>query len=337
MLVYKHWQIYITKKIKNTKYLFFFRSFFAQKEETYIKYHEALKQIRQAKNKKISEINIGKSRFVYSRIENGNTKINLEDLSQILDNLDLSFNEYIMFANYEDPLPEYRRLLNQCISSPDNSFYKSELIAKYYSPNNIKKKTKLERLFLIGIVGNFSSRWDEVKQLNPNEIIYIFEKLVNQSFYSEYDYLTAINLIPMLSIDMLDSLVSALYPIQFKEQREPELIQKFYLMIMNIVSFSIYNLDYKKALYYIKLVENDINVEENYYLKISILYHKNIVLRFIKKDTFYIEKARQVIKLVYDLGDDSLAQAYEKELNELMEDPSHYLNNFKYPTVAPRN
>ncbi|MBO0422731.1 helix-turn-helix domain-containing protein [Enterococcus plantarum] len=302
-----------------------------------INYNQALKQIRKAKKTKISEISIGKSRYSYSRIEKGDTKINLEDLTQILDNLEISFNEYLMFANYGDPLPEYRRLLNRCVSSPDNSFYKSELLAKYYIPKNIKQKNKLERLFLVGIVGNFSSRWEEVKPLTSDKIIYIFDKLINQSFYSEYDYLIAINLIPMLSIDMLDSLVNALYPIQYKEQRETDLIQKFYLMIMNIVSFAIYNLDYKKALYYINLIENDINVEENYYLKISILYHKNVVLRFLKKDTFYIEKARQVIKLVYDLGDNSLAQAYEKELNELIEDPSYYLNNFKYPTVAPRN
>lgn len=145
------------------------------------------------------------------------------------------------------------------------------------------------------------------------------------------------NMVSLLSGEMLDIMVSKLYPISFKEQRDSNIIRYFSLTLLNIVSFSIYNLNYKKALYYLNILEKEVNIQENYYLNISILYHKNIVLRFVEKDTLYIEKAREIIKMVRELGDLPLAEAFETELNELAEDPTHYLNNNKFPVVTPRS
>lgn len=105
-------------------------------------YNDVLKQIRKAQKKKISEIQIGKSRYSYSRIEKGETKINLDDLDQILENLELTFDEFLMFENFDNSHQEYKKLLNQCISSKNNKKLKEELLTKYYRPKNIEKKIK---------------------------------------------------------------------------------------------------------------------------------------------------------------------------------------------------
>ncbi|WP_375179493.1 helix-turn-helix domain-containing protein [Enterococcus rotai] len=244
-----------------------------------MKYNDSLKLIRQFKKKKINEMNIGKSRLAYSRIEKGETKINLNDLKIILENLEITPDKLIKFTGFDTEYELFKKLLNKCISNPDNQELKNELLRNYYNPKNIPRKNKKELYYLIGITANFRGLYNEIKDISSDEIIYIFQKLINQEFFTEYDYLISMNFITLLSEDMIDQLANKLYPISLKERRNENLIRYSSLMIINIASKSIYNLNYRKAIYYTNLLEENTTVQENYYLHLapmSILRTKKV-------------------------------------------------------------
>lgn len=72
----------------------------------------------------------------------------------------------------------------------------------------------------------------------------------------------------------------------------------------------------------------------DYYLRLNILYHKNVALRFLKSDTLYIERAREIIKIMYAISDPQTAEQFETALNHITEDLSYYQNTRNYPRTT---
>lgn len=299
-------------------------------------FQDIIKKIRKLKKLRIIDMQIGKSRYAYSRIEKKETKITLIDLKHILNKFEMTPVELISFASNDSEFELYKKLLNECINQPKNRIKTNELLQRYYDPSNIDKKTKLERCYLVGIVGNFRGKLPEVHDLTSNELHLIVNTLINQSFYSEYDYLTAMNIISLVPIDMLDKIITSILPIKFYEERTQNITRYASLLLTNAISVSIYNMHYQKALEYIELLEKSFTPSENYYLTLNVMYHKNIALHFHLKDTLYIENARKVINLIYDIGDTSLADTFEDELNHLIENPKYYYKSNNYSVVTPR-
>ena len=300
-------------------------------------YQKSIKEIRKLKNIKISSMSIRGSRLAYSRIENNKSKLKLEDLEEVIDTFNLTPEEFIEFSENDNEYNVFKSSFTACVEDCNNEKAKSILLKNYYIKSDLSKKTKKELCYFASISGTFHNVYAEVKSLSDNDIHLVFDRLINQSFYSEYDYFTALNIVTILDEQMQDKLISKLHPIKLRQKRNHNIVKYDSSLILNVVSLNIYNLNYKKALYYIELLKKELDIRENYYLRISLLYHENLALRFLKQDTLYIEKARDVIKIVKDLGDHSLFNAFENELNNLTNNPKYYLKNYKFPVVTNRS
>jgi len=289
-----------------------------------MKYLKTIKLFRIEKNIKISQMKINNSRLAYSRIEHKQTKLKFNDFIQIINTLEVTPSEFFKFSSYDDSFEKFKILINQCIADTDNLNLKNELLTHYYNPKNIHKKRKVELYYLVAICGNLQEKYEEVSSLNSNEINYIFNKIVTQSFFTEYDYLIGMNITTLLDEKMLDKLVSCMFPIKYKNKRNDLLIKYASLLLLNITSSCIYNQNYKKALFYLNVLKEELKLHDNYYLRLSALYHESIALHFINQDTVYIENARNVIKLIREIGDIQLSRVFEKELNNIIKNPAYY-------------
>lgn len=289
-------------------------------------YANTLKQLREYKELKIKDIELGKSRMAYSRIENKQAKLNTQDLDSILNQMDITLEEFVILKNKNSKFTTFKKEINNYLKIETNENKKKEIISKYYNPYNITEKNK-EELTIFFILTLIFKDDKNIKKIHPETINTIFNRLIKQPYYSEFDYRISAHIVNLISEKQLDKLANRIFPVMYKENRNKDTIKSANNFIINLSSLLIYNQNYKKSLYYLELLEKDILIQDNYYTHLDITFHKNLALYLLTKDTIYIEKIRHLIRLIEDLNDKVLAKTYEKELNNLTKDPTHYSNN----------
>lgn len=299
--------------------------------------NNAFFELRELKNKKKSSITLGKTRSTYSRIEDGIITTSFSDFEKFAESLDLTLDEMIHFIAVDQDYKQFSEIINRCINTPNDFKAKSALLNYYNDQPDLEKDSKREIYIYLAITTTFFGEWKEVTPITTYSVKKILDKLLMEYFYTEYDYLIAVHLCRCLNTDDLELLIKRMYPLTHLNQRNEQTIKFANLLVTNAISIYIYTMEYELAYELILLAEKKMHIQKNYYAKILLLFNKNIVLRFLEHDTKYIEKAQHVIEIVNDIGDDSLAQAFKVELNNLMDSPDYYSNKVKIPIVTPRS
>lgn len=270
----------------------------------------------------------------YSRIESGKRQIKLTTIKQIAQRFNMNLKELLEFSNVDTKYEQFNILLRECMATPNKELSKKQLLTHFYLPKNLKDMNDLELTFFYSIKGNLAPEWEEIGLLTEEETSFIINRLKQKSFFTQKDYQIAMNIINSITIQQSIELIDLMYPVYLPERRPDTLKRYANHMITNIITASIYELDYKTALKYVELAEKTMDFSADYYLRLNILYHKNVALRFLKSDTLYIERAREIIKIMYAISDPQTAEQFETELNHITEDPSYYQGTRNYPRTT---
>ncbi|MGM0220153.1 helix-turn-helix domain-containing protein [Enterococcus sp. AZ126] len=299
-------------------------------------FSKSLKFIREKRHIPQNKMLLAKDSSQYSRIENGKASLKVDTLVELVERLGLSINEFVQFSSIDTESQKLSKEINFCIDNPDLEYQKQELIKKYKQFEKLPKKQKtLEKTaYYFAIKCMLSRYWKEIPSPTNDEITQVFNTLINSDFYGQFDYLLAVNMIPYFNKLQIDTITTRMYPLEFPEKRTDQIKNYADLLIVNAISLRTYAMDYQTAYNYVLLAQKHTKIKENYYLHLNLLYHKNNLLRFIEKDTKYIEKARKVIQTIADIGDKKTADTFLEELNKLTEDPAYYNNTQDIPTVS---
>lgn len=154
--------------------------------------------------------------------------------------------------------------------------------------------------------------------------------LVNSEFYGQFDYLLTVNIITFFNTEQIDNLITRMFPVRNLDKKTDVTLNYANLLITNVISLTMYEIDYKAALLYVTSALN--NNPIRYHL--NALYHKNMMLHFLENDIKYIEKVIEIIQIIYDIGDTSTADQFLEELNTLNTNPIEYKNRKNMPTVS---
>ncbi|MGX7203062.1 hypothetical protein BCR22_12025 [Enterococcus plantarum] len=300
-------------------------------------YTDTLKFLRNVNNLKQKEMIIGKEtdNSLYSRLETGKLKIKIEHIEQVCDHLDIAPSEFMAFAEIDTEFLQYKEKLNKAINRHTDIIIKENVLEDYNRLNNqdIKKLTMKDLAFLFTYKNNLYKLWYEVEKINSDDIKVIVNRLSNKQFYSMYDYILALNTINYMNNHQADNIIKLMTPLQYKDQRSIQTKKYANVLLTNIISFKIYQMDYEKALEYVKLAEDQDPTFQSYYFRFDIQYHKNLALYLQKKDTKYIDIARNLISSIEEIQDIQTAKIFKQELNHLVDNPAYYKNNTDYDIV----
>lgn len=299
-------------------------------------FSKALKFIREKRKIPQSKMLKEKDSSQYSRIENGKAQLKINTLIELTEKLGLTVNEFIQFSEIDQYSQNFTKELNYCIDNPDLEYQKQELIKKYKKLDKTpQSQMTLEKTaYYYAVKCMLSRKWKEIPAPIPEEIERVFNILINSDFYGQFDYLLAVNMVPYFNKIQMDTIAARMYPLEYPEKRNDQTKNYADLLITNIISLRTYEMDYETALRYVKIAQENTQLRDNYYFHLNLLYHKNNLLRFTEKDTKYIEKAREVIQIIQDIGDKKTAAVFLEELNNLNEDPEYYKNTQNIPTVS---
>lgn len=275
------------------------------------------------------------SASTYSRIENGQRQLKFDTLKLICDKLGITVNELLEFSETDTDDQKFAILLNQALQFPKRTLVKNELLKDFFPKQHISKMETTDLAKYCSIKCLLGSIWKEISPLTDDEIHYLYHYFINKQFYVQKDYQIAMNSIVFFSTEQISEIIKRMYPVKFYEKRTQKTKGYATHIITNAITSCIYRLEYKAALYYIELAESTMDFSTNYYLRLNIQYHKNIALRFVKRDTVYIEKARQIIGIMYEISDKQTAEQFEDELNKIINKADYYFdtNNFPRTTI----
>lgn len=299
-------------------------------------FSETLRFIREKRHIPQNKMLKDKDSSQYSRIESGKAQLKIGTLIKLTEKLGLTVNEFVQFSAVDAELQKLSKEMNFCIDNPDLEYQKQELIKKYKQLDKTPRKqlTYGKTAYLYAIKCMLSRYWKEIPAPTPDEINYIFKLLDDSDFYGQLDYILAVNIVPYFNKSQVDTIIKKMYPLKYPERRTEQTKTYANLLITNVISVRTYSLDYQTALEYVKIAQKNTQIRDNYYFHLNILYHKNNILRFIEKDTKYIEEARKVIQIIYDIGDTKTADTFLEELNNLTKDPEYYKDTYDIPAVS---
>lgn len=298
-------------------------------------YLNTLKKIRLGRGIKNKDVlQNARSHSTYSKIEGGSTELKMNMLVELLQTFEVSMEEFVQMNEYNVGVTYFMPTLRQACREPKNEELKQILLSKFYpSTDNIKDMNRIEILYYCSIKNYFADYWPEITHMKKYEIVHIVSLLNNKEFYGQYDYTILLNSMAYMTESQIDLLMQSLFPIKNIEQRTPLIINTGFSILTNTITKNIYVLDYKKAWKYVLLAEKLIPYTTGYFPKMNLEYSKYIILRFLERDTIYIEKARQIIGTVRAIGDELTAKKMEEELNNLTEKADFYLDMNHYKSV----
>lgn len=298
-------------------------------------YLQTLKKIRLGRGIKNKDVlQNARSHSTYSKIENGSTELKINMLVDLLETFEVSMEEFIHMNEYNVGITYFMPTIRQACREPKNQKLKEIILSEFYPiKNNIKDMNKLEILYYCSIKNYFADHWPEITHMKKYEISHIVSILKKKEFYGQYDYTIVLNSMAYMTESQIDLLMESLFPIKDIEQRTAIIINTGFSILTNAITKNIYILDYKKAWKYVTLAEKLIPYTTGYFSKINLEYSKYIILRFLERDTIYIEKARQIIGTVKAIGDELTAKKMEEELNNLTEKADYYLDMNHYKSV----
>lgn len=270
----------------------------------------------------------------YSRIENGSTSLKLDQLEEFMEVLEISPEEFFYMAYIKNSLSEFKSEFRNAVRYNNSKSTEDFFITKYFPKNpNIESMSKLELCYYCMIKNHFFTQRSEIDGMTQEEVRYVLSMLRNNHYQLFYDYTIALNAMKFMNEEQIDKLIAAMIPIEDREMRPSDLINSGFNLLTNAIAYNIYNLNYRKASYYVAQAETLVNYTSGYYSKINLEYSKCLVNNFLFKDSSYIEKARNIIQTTRNIGDQFTANEMEKELNLLINDPKYYQNRHDFPSV----
>ena len=267
----------------------------------------------------------------YSRIESGKRQMKLDQLKLIADKFGMNLKELLEFSTIDNEYELFINLFRTCAEDPNDDSNKKKLLKDFFPEKKIKFMNNNELTHYYVIKGYLGDEWTEIGIPTQEDLEFIVQYLCEKSFYTQKDYQIGMNIIKHLPLKQRTKIIDKMYPIILPENRTDSLKKYANHMVTNLISSCIYELEYETAFKYVQLAENTMDFSSDYYLRLNILYHKNVLLRYLKQDTLYIERARDIIKIMYAISDPSTAKQFETELNKLDKDSNYYTKNKNYP------
>lgn len=271
------------------------------------------------KNKKITQkelLNYADS-SVYSKIESGKKNLRVSELTEILENLSIPFDEFSKYADIEKEQKNFRTLMKAYKMNTKDKQVKSELIS-YFNSLDFSKNMPLNQLSNYVLIKTFfSSQLKEIHELTKEELKIIYSLLSNKNYFFHYDYAILANTIYLFDDYQIDILVSKAFPVPDMNYRNSATKEFITNLINNLITTLLRKKDYKECEHYLLVAKQE---KGNYDItyKIVINFLENLVLFLKTNERKYAELLTGHINYLNLIGESELSQNLNQELETLL-------------------
>ncbi|MGM0217696.1 helix-turn-helix domain-containing protein [Enterococcus sp. AZ126] len=256
----------------------------------------------------------------YSRIEGNVRSIKIDELQNIFDKTGISSGEFFRFFDLDDNQTKFKDLYIYCATHLDNKSKKNKLLDYYKNLKTIEHKNPTQLSNYIAVKNYFGSHWDEVDEINQQEVDDIFNDLMKKKFYLQHDYILVSNIARLFSAKQIDLIIPRIIPVPFEKNRNTETKKFAHNTLINIISLKLYAMDHTGAEKYIKLAQKQNKMETDYNFKLNLQYLNNLLQYLVTGEMIYIERVHDFIHILEDIGENLHANLVKKEVKILTHD-----------------
>lgn len=258
----------------------------------------------------------------YSRMEGNVRGVKLDELEEMLSTLGILSSEFFMFCDIDTERTNFKDLYFYCGAHLANKSKKQSLLRYYEAVKNSDNKTLAELSNYIAIKNYFSTHWEEVEEITAEEVEYVYNLMMSKSFYTFYDYLIISNIVRLFTAKQVDLIVSRIIPVSFEKNRTQETLRYAYNTLINIISLCLYAADIESADKYIKIAKRQNKSETDMNFKLNLQYLDNLSKYLQTGELVYIDRVRDFIHILEDVGENLHASQVKKEVETLIKDKS---------------
>lgn len=276
-----------------------------------MKTHEALRFLRKKSKFAQKELLPELDASVYSRIEGGKQGIRLDDLKKIINNLSISAEEIFSLAPINEEQTKYLKLFYFCSRHLQHQTAKEKMMT-YYKKLENKHKNLRELSNYVAIKSYFAPLWEEIEGFTKKETEELYQSLISKTYYQLYDYKIMTNTVRFFDKKQIDALMVKVFRI-FKNTEVEYQSNPVGELVLNVITFQIYERDYAGARHYISLARKYDATLQNFYYRMNLKYFENL-LNYLETGKYhYLRRIYEYIALLKDV-DDPLAIQIETEV-----------------------
>ncbi|MBM7688412.1 transcriptional regulator [Enterococcus ureilyticus] len=253
----------------------------------------------------------------YSRIENNQRFVKLNDLATILKQLNIQSEEFFSLTSLDDHQETFNYLYYYCGNHPNNKASKKKLLDIYYQIDSKTYRNIQEISNYYAIKCYFHTIWEEVSSITLDEINVIYSTLSNTKYYFCFEYKLLSNLISFFNPQQTKILIQKAYPIKDEDNRDYTTKKFAYNTLINAITVTLYNKDYDSTRKYIKIAKTLDKSNSNYSYRMNLKYLENLTDWLLTGEIKYMQQINNFITILSDIGDTTHANNIKQEVKEL--------------------
>lgn len=279
----------------------------------------------------------GMSKYTYSKFENDRQSLKAEQIFEILDNIQVTYQEFYTLLNRKNSILLQRELLISFASDPTEKENKKGILNIYNTLNNSENLKEVEFAMLLDIKGLFSSYIKEIPKIDSKDLKQIKKIISKKKYFTFYDYKLVSNHIMNFSKKDIEFFVETMFPVENIHLRDIETRNVISQFFVNLVTKFMYSNDRSEAKKYLNLARENNKEYRNYYFSIQIQYFEYIVAYLETSEPDYLTKANYLMKAVEDIGDINTAKTMRLEYKELLKEEKIDMPIGSFPTVITKD
>lgn len=260
----------------------------------------------------------------YSKMENGKKSVSFDEIILILDNLQVSLEEFLTM--YVQPiLSESTRvkLFNYYNQLPSEEALESIFLMFEDLSERYPDISSDELGVYFDIKAIFHREYsDKIPPILHSEQQYVIKRLKNKAKHKLFltDYKIVAQTINDLSVEEMKEVIDVVFPIASDTYLPIRSRQHISNIFMNSITPMLKEKEYVWVSELLNIAEDHKFIfQDSYYYLAQFSYLKNIFLFFSEKDMLGLQKAYAIIEAIELIGESDTASAMRKELQELLE------------------
>lgn len=273
----------------------------------------------------------------YSKFENNKQSLKAEHIFEILDNMEITYQEFTLLLNRKTERAILQDTLIACANNLDDPIKKKELITIYDELQNKTNLAHYEFSALLNIKEFFNRSISEIEPISLDELNKIKKIILSRHYHGYRDYHLLSNHIMNYSNQDVDLFIDTLFPITNFSDKSVETQGVIIQLFVNLMTKELYANELDRATKFYNISRGlDIN-KENYYLGIQLLYFDSIIKYLRHGQTADLEKINDVIKIIAYMGDHQTAKEMQKEVKVFLQNKEIKISTGRYPMLLIKN
>lgn len=264
------------------------------------------------------------SRHTYSRIERNQTNLHFYILSELLERLNVSFDDFLFFKNKKTGISFSRRKLS-CLTS---EILQDTNLLELYSYFRKNKNTNIENFhhYLLCKQKIEELDFDTIEKINSKDLNNLQNYITKLKFFSILDLTLISDMCDYLTYDVMKNIslkiVKQIKDLKNYSDVSPSYQQVVHLTLYTFTSVALKNEDYNFVKYLLKLTKDFLTHFPNHYFLIFLQFNTHTLNYKLTTNNYYLSKLFLLKDYMKEIEDYQSVDKIENQIKLLIQHTS---------------